>query len=72
MAILIYAERDGQTVRVRLDGTKVTVETEGFVGASCADATAALEKALGVTKTDTAKPEYFAHEAGADTSVKAR
>lgn len=34
------------------------VETKGFQGSSCKDASAFIEKALGVKESETLKPEY--------------
>ena len=46
-------------VTFRKDGT-VEVMPEGYAGASCVDATAALEKALGKTQSSTPTGEMFA------------
>jgi hypothetical protein len=49
-------------VTVEIDSTgAVVVKTTGFVGASCQDATRALEKALGQVTTDTKTPEFLQH-----------
>lgn len=43
------------------DGT-TKVETKGFQGSTCKDATKALEQALGTVESETLKPEY--HQGG--------
>ena len=48
---------------------EITVETKGYKGASCKDATAALEKSLGVVREDKKKPEYF--QAATTTTTQA-
>lgn len=45
------------TVEITPEGA-VTVQTQGFAGASCKQATAALEKALGTVTNDTKTPEF--------------
>lgn len=45
----------------RPDGT-TSVETKGYVGASCKDASAFIEKALGKVESEKLKPEY--HQQG--------
>lgn len=57
MPIQVVATKGGQQVVVTLDGTKTTVETKGFAGRACLDATVALEQALGVKTADTPTPE---------------
>jgi hypothetical protein len=37
----------------------VTIDTEGFTGSRCQDATAAVEAALGMKKSETMKDEYY-------------
>lgn len=49
MKIEITIDTKGQTV----------VQTKGFTGASCRDATRALEKALGIVQSDVATPEMY-------------
>ena len=39
---------------------EVQIETTGFKGAACEQATADLEKALGTTASKKKKPEYYA------------
>ena len=43
---------------VLIEGGKAEVSTTGFAGKACQDATAQLQKALGVTTTDKKTPEY--------------
>lgn len=45
----------------RPDGSS-SVETKGFTGSSCKDASAFIEKALGKAESETLKPEY--HQSG--------
>ena len=42
----------------------VKIETTGFVGTSCEAATKEIEKALGLVKTKTKKPAYYAKRVG--------
>ena len=58
------------TIDITPDGS-TTVETAGYKGASCKEATSAIEKALGKTVTDTKKPEYL-QTAKAKASQNAR
>jgi hypothetical protein len=43
---------------------EVTVETTGFKGKSCQDATRQLEQALGVVAGEQKKPEFYATNNG--------
>ncbi len=45
------------TVTIHPDAT-ATVETKGFAGKACKDATAELEKAMGVKTSDRHTPEF--------------
>ncbi len=47
-------------ITVTIADGKAKVQTEGFVGRECMDATAALQKALGVTESDDPTPEMTA------------
>lgn len=47
---------------VDIKGGHVTVETHGFVGAACKDATRALEQAMGTTTHDEETPEFHTRE----------
>lgn len=38
---------------------EVSIQTKGFNGASCKDASKALEEALGIVRSDTATPEMY-------------
>jgi hypothetical protein len=48
-----------KTIEVLIDDETTVVKTSGFAGAECTKATAALEKALGKTSTDTKTPEFY-------------
>jgi len=45
------------TIIIDADG-QATVDAQGLRGASCKEATAAIERALGVVKDDQKKPEF--------------
>lgn len=45
------------TIDIAPDG-ETTIDVDGFNGHGCADATKAIEKALGKTAKDAKKPEY--------------
>jgi hypothetical protein len=47
-----------RTITVTIAAGKAVVQTEGYQGAACKDATAALQKALGATETDDPTPEF--------------
>lgn len=47
-----------KTITVTIKGGTATVETKGFAGKACIDATAELEKAMGTKTADTKLPEY--------------
>jgi hypothetical protein len=48
------------TITVRVSHTGQTViETTGFKGKACQDATRQLERALGKLEAETKKPEFF-------------
>jgi Protein of unknown function (DUF2997). len=46
------------TIIVKPDG-KTVVETTGYYGTSCKDASKFIEQALGQRQTETIKPEYY-------------
>jgi len=46
-------------VRILPNG-KIEIETEGFKGKACLDATGEIEKLLGTVVDEKKKPEYFA------------
>lgn len=46
-----------QTITVTIKNGKATVETQGFVGETCKDATRDLERAMGMTTADVPTPE---------------
>lgn len=49
-----------KTIEITIDESgKTIVETHGFTGSSCSDATKAIEQALGAVSHDTKKPEYY-------------
>ena len=45
-------------VQIDLEG-EITIEAMGFKGAECAEATKAIEEALGVKTGGSKKPEYY-------------
>lgn len=49
-----------KTITVEIKDGKSTIETTGFEGRACLDATAELEKAMGVVENETKKPEFVA------------
>ncbi len=48
-----------QKITLTFDGRNVTIKTEGFGGASCKQATADLEKDLGIKTKDSNTPEFY-------------
>lgn len=48
----------GKEIVVTIQDGKATVATKGFQGKACQDATAELEKAMGLKTSDTKTPEY--------------
>lgn len=48
-------------IQIGIDST-VKVETEGYVGSSCKEATKKIEEGLGVVQSDDLKPEYYDNE----------
>jgi hypothetical protein len=50
-----------KTIKITIspDGSKVKVETSGFTGKSCKEATAEIEKALGAVTSDTPTKEMY-------------
>ena len=48
-------------ITVKSNG-ETNIEGQNFKDASCAKATEAFEKALGVVKSRNKKPEYYVHE----------
>ena len=57
-------------VTIPVSGEGVTIETKGFTGAACKDATKPLEDALGVAVADTVTREFY-QQAGAKQTAKA-
>ena len=55
------AEEKSMELTFLPDGT-VKLEAFGFVGASCTDATKAMQQALGEVEKTSYKPEYFEKE----------
>lgn len=51
-----------QTITVTIKNGAAKVETEGFVGATCQDATKDLEAAMGLTSSDEKTPEFHQRE----------
>ena len=57
-------------IKVKIGSTgKVVIETEGFHGASCQEATRAIEAALGGAKAETLKAEYYQQEVTHEETV---
>ena len=48
-----------QTIKMTFKGPKAKIEVDGCQDASCAELTAAIEKALGVAESVNHKPEYY-------------
>ncbi len=57
------------TIIVAPDG-KTKVETAGFVGQSCKDASKFIEQALGQTTDEQFKPEYFQTAAQIEQTIR--
>jgi hypothetical protein len=53
-------------VKIKEDGT-VVIDTNGFVGSACKEATKKLEEALGVVESETLKPEYYLQAEAGDS-----
>jgi hypothetical protein len=49
-------------IHVTIENGSATVETRGFAGKACMDATAELEKAMGKTTNDRKTPEWNVKE----------
>lgn len=47
-----------KTIKLTFEHGTVLVETQGFVGKACKDATADLERALGMKTSDRNTPEF--------------
>ena len=47
---------------------ELKIEAVGFKGAACVKATEAFEKALGVVKSKTKKPEYYSQTTNTQTT----
>ena len=47
-----------ESITIVIEQGKATVQTRGFQGKSCVDATAELQKAMGRTTNDTKTPEF--------------
>lgn len=47
-----------KTITVDIQDGKTTIETRGYTGKACMDATAELEKALGTRTSDKKTPEF--------------
>lgn len=56
---IIGTDAQGRTVTVTIQGGKTTVQTAGYQGASCQEATRALEAALGTVTSDTPTAEFY-------------
>ena len=51
-----------KTITVDIANGQATVETRGFQGKACLDATAELEKAMGLKTSDRKTPEFDVKE----------
>lgn len=51
-----------KTITVNIENGKAVVETKGFKGKACQDATKELETAMGATTSDTKTPEWHQKE----------
>lgn len=47
-----------QTITVDIKDGKSVIETKGFSGKACVDATAELERAMGAVETERKTPEF--------------
>jgi hypothetical protein len=57
------------TIKVIIKKGKTSIKAEGFTGSACTDATAGLEKALGVVKAQVFTAEYYESGNTVDTSA---
>ena len=48
-----------ETITVTIHKGNVQIETKGFPGAECREATAAIEKALGGVESERLTPEFY-------------
>lgn len=55
-------ESMAQTITITIEDGKSTIETRGFSGKACMDATAELEKAMGAKTSDRKTPEFDVKE----------
>lgn len=51
-----------KTITVDISGGTSTISTKGFAGKACQDATAELEKAMGMKTSDVKTPEFEVRE----------
>jgi hypothetical protein len=52
-----------KTIEIIIDPQgKVRLQTKGYSGASCKDASKAIEQALGLVQTDQSTPEMYAQQ----------
>ena len=51
-----------KTITVTITDGKAKIETRGFAGKACMDATAELEKAMGAKTSDSKTPEFDVKE----------
>lgn len=51
-----------KTITVTIEDGKSLIETKGFSGKACKDATADLEKAMGIKTSDRNTPEFDVKE----------
>ena len=57
-------------IRVEIKKGKVKIETSGFSGTACVEATKRLSQRLGKTLSDESKPEMFDNVVDQDVEVK--
>ena len=59
MATTLIATKGGSKITVEVNGAETQVSVNGIKGASCKDATAQLEKALGKVTSTKSTPEAY-------------
>lgn len=62
-----------ETIRITIPPTgTVTVETDGFVGRDCEEATRPIERELGVVSERERKPEYYRRRVVDQSRIRSR